>query len=513
MRFAWGFLVALVVVASSSRAMANGRFPEALRLLEDPRNSNHLVLAGTFGLLETQDRGKNWYYICEDAFALQFVEGDPLLEVMADGTLLAGIDTLNLSGDCGCSWKTVLGASTVGVGDITVDHSAPQSVIGLLQDTSTTPKKISLSQSTDGGKTWNKLPDLPSDLTDTYTVDIAPSDPQRIYVTAISRSDAGVSRNVLLVSKNRGGSWDEVEFPGTPIDVQPFIAGVHPTNADEVFVRTDEWIDGQDPSANDALFVTKDAGKTWQELIRKGGKLFGFALSPDGNTVLAGYGDPEQASGRSTAEEDLGIYKAATSDFSFQKIFNGPTSCLRWTATGLYACNIQFFPDPAIGDFEVGFAANADFTATTANPFTTLLSLKNVQGPLSCVAQTCGQTWTQGKNGTPPVCSRFSANCDAGGGGFSSCSVGLADGGAGDSGPVSVDSGADSTTPVDAGGADSGVHEAGFGDEGGDPGAETTSCSCKAAGLATSEGASALGLFGALGAVVGLRRTSRKVRS
>ena len=39
-------------------------------------------MAATFGLLVTEDRGKNWYTICEQAFALRFLEGDPLLEIM-----------------------------------------------------------------------------------------------------------------------------------------------------------------------------------------------------------------------------------------------------------------------------------------------------------------------------------------------------------------------------------------------------------------------------------------------
>src|SRR3954467_7398161 len=86
-------LAAALVGAAASSARANGRFPESLRLLESARDPNHLVVGGTFGLLITEDRGKNWYHVCEKAFALGLREGDPLLEMMSDGTLLAGITT------------------------------------------------------------------------------------------------------------------------------------------------------------------------------------------------------------------------------------------------------------------------------------------------------------------------------------------------------------------------------------------------------------------------------------
>src|SRR6185503_19142471 len=102
-------VVTLMLGALSNRALANGRFPEAQRLLEHPSDPNRLYLTGTYGLLVTEDRGQNWFYVCESSFALAYREGDPLLEVMPDGKLLGGIhDSLNLTTDCGCSWAPTL---------------------------------------------------------------------------------------------------------------------------------------------------------------------------------------------------------------------------------------------------------------------------------------------------------------------------------------------------------------------------------------------------------------------
>src|SRR5262249_55433250 len=97
-----------VVVAPlllSPSALANGRFPRAEKLIENPNNSNELEVAATYGLLKTDDR-KNWYYVCEMAFAFQAgFTGDPLFGIMSDEALLLGTDdTLALSRDRGCDW-------------------------------------------------------------------------------------------------------------------------------------------------------------------------------------------------------------------------------------------------------------------------------------------------------------------------------------------------------------------------------------------------------------------------
>lgn len=465
-----------LLIATTSPARANGRFPESLRLLEDPRIPDRLYLAGTFGLLVTEDRGKNWHYICEKAFAFAFLEGDPLLEVTSDGTILSGIfESVNTSRDCGCSWQASLGESkTEDILDIALDPSSPNTVLALTQKTDTFPFSTDVRETNDSGKTWRKIADLPATNLGAFTLDVAPSDPKRIYVSGADRArDASVDHGALYVSQDRGATWETRDIAGTGNAAQPFIAGVHPTSPGTVYVRTDEWIDNAEPSANDRLLVTTDAGQTWRELLRKGGKLFGFALSPDGGTVLAGYGDPLQAGGRSTEPSDLGVYKASTKDYVFERVFTGMVSCLRWTQNGLYVCNTEFNPDALPNDFELGFRKNADFTLAMQNPFEVLLSLKNVRGPSGCHAAECNDIWSKSMPGMPAVCEQFRASCTvpaspprlscaSGGGGAS---------GGGTGGGGSVDSGA-------TGGAGaSGGSTGGTGGSGGDD-----SCGCRVPG-------------------------------
>ena len=390
---------------------ANGRFPEALKLIEHPGNPNRLFLTATYGLLATEDRGRNWYTICEQSFALKFLEGNPLLEVLPDGSLMGAIyDTLNRSTDCGCSWQTTFAASVPEtVMDITVDRTTG-AILALAQDATTFPAGSAVHESTDGGKTWRKLSDLPTDIVGPLTIDVAPSDSSRVYVSG-TRTFGAQNPVALLASTDHGASWQARDLVGANVGAAPFIAAVHPTNPERIFVRTDEWDDSGEYAANDALYYSDDGGRSWREVIRRPAKLFGFALSPDGATVLVGYGDPQDAGGRTTNSEEYGIYKASTSTLAFERIFVGTVSCLAWTQTGVYACLVENHPEVPTPGMSLGFAPNADFTVATPAPLTSLLGVKTVRGPLGCTASLCLGNWTTGMEGVAPLCDVLQATC------------------------------------------------------------------------------------------------------
>lgn len=401
-------------VAIEAPAVANGRFPEAQRLLEHPGDSNRLYLTATFGLLVTEDHGKNWYTICEEAFALKFLEGDPVLEVMPDGSLLGGIyDTLNRSTDCGCTWKTTLAADAKAyVLDLTVDRSTG-AVLALVSDSTTFPARSSVFESTDKGATWKKLSDLPATIVNGLTIDVAPSSSARVYVTGLTYNDPNnPSVALLAVSDDHAATWQSREIEGAGPSASPYIAAVDAANPDRLYVRTDEWLDFGDYAANDALLYSDDAGRTWRELVRHSAKLFGFALSPDGGTVLIGYGDPVQSGGRTVNPDDMGIYRASTSALTFDKIYSGPVNCLRWTSNGLYVCLTENHPDLPTPGMSLGFTPTVNFTLATTNPLTSLLSVKQVRGPLACTASVCTDNWKTGVDAVAPLCQLLQASCD-----------------------------------------------------------------------------------------------------
>ena len=468
-------VTAAVLLLASSYALANGRFPRAERLLEDPTNADRLALAATYGILTTADRGQRWYHVCEASFAdLASYTGDPLLDFMSDGTLLVGVQaTLNASRD-GCQWKPTLGGGSTFIVDYTIVRSAPARVIALVASYHNGTVDYALWKSIDGTESWSELGPVPAE--NVYTLDVDPVEPTRIYVTALENNVGQ-----LLRSSDEGRSWSARPIPNTNLNETPYLAGLPAGDPQRIYVRTDAWVplDG-DLTANDALLYSPDGGETWTELFRNRAKLLGFALSPDGNTVLLGYGNPF-AEGALTVSGQLGIFKSATDVFRFEPVFAGHIGCLTWTARGVYICGSQHFDQ-----FELAFSPGADFGGD-ATCITPLLRLPEVRGPLACPAGTmgtaCNAQWTA-------ACALFGACKDAG-----SSTAGCMGGASANDGSVVRPDGGD-----DGGDAPPSPPLVPPADEG---------CGCRMARRPTSISAIALAIFSSVAA----RRRSRRRRA
>jgi hypothetical protein len=473
-------------------ASANGRFPRAEQLVERGGDPEKLVLSATYGLLVSDDGGGEWRHICELGYAFAVAEIDPLVGVFSDDSMIVkGTRSLNRAEPPFCAFEPVLGGmGTDTVADFALDRGAPDRALALLMargDTGLTVNR--LFESVDAGRTFVEVgaPLPEDDVAFGITLDIAPSDATRLYLTATGRDGSGL----FVRSDDAGETWSTSALPLAD-EEYPYIAAVDATNADAVFVRTDLWALDDDGiiRANDALFYSDDGGTSFRELIRRGAKLLGFALSPDGSQALVAYGDPVDPA-RSVDESVLGIYRASTADFAFTKIYDGPVSCLAWTERGLYACVSQ-----SEHEFALGIAPNADFELTSTDPFMPLLDLRTVL-PLDCPACTsaaaCLETWSD-------TCALFES-CDAGvpvaGSGGSMCG---GSGGAG--GASSGASGAAGASGASSGGASSG---AGANDRESE---SNGSCGCRAAGERARE---PIVFFLILAAAL-VRRVSQRLR-
>jgi hypothetical protein len=395
-----------VLIAAPIPAAANGRFPRAQRLVEDPSDTSHLLLAATFGLVTTTDRGQDWYEDCEASFAADdMYSGDPILERVAGGALLVDVQSgINRSAN-GCGWTAALGslqtAATDTFEDFAVDPTG-DTVIALATHLASGVATIRVEQSTDAGATWTMVGTaVPASMV--FTIDFAPGDTTHIFVTGLSPADGS---GVLLSSNDTGTTWSSFPIPNTSSSEAPYIAAVGPDDAKKIYVRTDSWIlpDGApELVANDALLYSSDGGSTWSELLRKSAKLLGFALSPDGTTVLAGYGDPVEA-GHDVDPDDMGIYQASTNDFQFDSVFsvdaqgnNANVTCLTWTALGTYAC----LESPIEGTYEeLAFFPGGPSALDGGEPVA-LMHLSDVKGPPPC----CGAT--DALCAWPNVCSSY----------------------------------------------------------------------------------------------------------
>jgi hypothetical protein len=323
-------IVALCAIPAT--ASANGRFPAASQLVVDPTDSKHLALRTTYGLVLTFDAGSTWKWVCETSPGYSGVF-DPALAFTKSGRLLVPLpDGLSSTTDRACSFAR----ASLFEGQLVVD------LVSNLALTKTT-----IAETTDNGATWTTLGTFTADP---ETIEVAPSRPQRIYIS---------DRDAILVSDDRGKTFERYAITGGV----PYLAAIDPNNADVVYVR----VDGDaTKSMPDRLMISRDGAKSWSELGRTTGEMLAFALSPDGSLVI--WGGPND-----------GLFVDGK---SVSKVH---ARCLLWAGSRLYVCGTQ-----SLDGFTVGVSEEL-------RPFAPLYRQSEVT-PLECAATTstgrlCPREW------------------------------------------------------------------------------------------------------------------------
>jgi photosystem II stability/assembly factor-like uncharacterized protein len=325
-------LVAPLVGAPS--AHANGRYPAADQIVLDPGDPSHLLLRATFGLLQSYDGGQTWSWICEAAVGFT---GDPALAVFGGGALLAGyFGSLSTSREQGCGWSAV---------DLDTAYRYP---FDATIDTGDPARAIVVAGSVDGTRSASLVSVAASGVIDAVlpmgegfvptTVEVAPSNPSRIYVTGIVENTA----TLLLRSDDRGRTWERHQVEGYGA-LPLFISAIDPNDADVVYARIDgggaafaQPMTAAD-DASDHLLVTRDGGATWITAFSLDTDMLGFALSPGGDRIAVG------GPGR-------GVFIASASELAFRPA--APVQvlrCLKWTREALYACGQESLDGWTIG--------------------------------------------------------------------------------------------------------------------------------------------------------------------
>lgn len=364
---------ALVIASIPTLASANGRYPAAGQIALDPADPSTLLVRTTYGVLVTRDAGHRWSWICEGAVGYGGFE-DPMVAFTGDGSILAGIfEGLSVSHDSGCQWDFAQGAlANRYVIDLSVERADPSRGVLIVSnsagqdDGGAATFLTQLWETGDDGKTWAQAGvNLPGDFLG-LTVDAAPSDRKRVYLSG--RLGPPTYPGVLERSDDRGATWQAWPIPGSDDTHLPYIGAIDPNDPSVVYVR----LNG--PST-DQLVVTKDGGKTWQPSFTTTGTMYGLALSPDGATIALG-GDKD------------GVWTAPTSTLQFTKVSSAGIKCLTWPAADkLYACADEF-----VDKFTAGVSADEGKT------FTPVMHLQALCGPLACgpgtsAGKTCPALW------------------------------------------------------------------------------------------------------------------------
>jgi len=385
-----GTAAALAVSLVPVSTLANGRYPASNELVFSPASANLVVLRTTFGILISHDAGATWTWLCEDALGLSpAASEDPTLGLTANDTLIAGLYAgLQVSSDTGCAWSFVPHLMNQHAVDVAVRSASPHSAVALVSTESPTAGPDSslgystqLYETTDDGATWVALGGAFEPTVSVTTVDVAASDPNRLYVTGFRAS--ALFTPVLFVSVDHGTSWSEHAMPQLSRDVGVYIAAVDPQSADFVYLRT---AGVPNAAGRSRLFVTRDRGQSFQMVLSLPGSMLGFALSPDGSKAYAGSEKgglfvANRAELLATADGGAlppeGDAGGAASP-AFRQTSGIHVQCLATHGAELWACS----------DAASGFVAGASLDDGAS--FAAKFDLHDIAGPIACAADSSG---------------------------------------------------------------------------------------------------------------------------
>jgi hypothetical protein len=360
---------------SARTAVANGRYPAstAVALSTNVADPGLVVVRATYGLLISRDDGASWRWLCESALGVPAVSvEDPSVALTANDALVVGhTGGLAVSRDVGCDFACVEGPlAGQAIVDLAVRADDPHAVVALSSSyvfgDGGPAYDTRVWQSLDDGASWAQL-GVPLDpAVAVTTIDVAPTDPQRLYVSGTR--GYGSSRTAsLFVSVNGGASWTERPLPfDAATEVQVFIGAIDPTSADRVYLRS---------SGVSRLFVSSDAGRSFQVPLTLTGPMLGFAIAPDGSEVYAGSEEDglyaAAVNGAAVAATNGAAVAATDGGLAFRKIASIHVQCLATRGNELWACS----------DVESGFVIGV---STAGGAFVPKLRDGELAGPIAC---------------------------------------------------------------------------------------------------------------------------------
>jgi len=259
MRWLANFALVALVVAPAT-ALANGRNPHTVGIYFRPGDADAVYVSTTFGLLRSNDQGCTFNWMCEQSIGYSGT-WDPHYAVAADGTIFATtFDGVRISRDGGCSFTTAsstngrwIDAITIGpTGEIWIGTAETGGVNDVLASTNNGASFE--SRGMQSPEIWWK------------SVKIAPSNPQRVYITGYKVATAPTA--YFYRSDNGGMQWTpsplaNVTYGGTPV---VRVQAVDPSNPDIVYMTSE----ASNAPTGDRLYRSTDGGTTWTEVLAAG---------------------------------------------------------------------------------------------------------------------------------------------------------------------------------------------------------------------------------------------------
>jgi len=316
-----------------------------------------IALRTTFGVLTSQNGGQAWQWRCEEMLGYSYTAvWDPPIELglSASGPrLLVGLTDGLVGSPNGCDAAPVAALAGRFAGDLT---TSPDGRTVYFVSSDNRPNGLYVSR--DGGTTFAAFGATVEGVF-FETVEVAPSDAARLYLTGVTRAEP--QEAVVYRSDDGGLTMRRVPWAGPPVE-RLYVSAIDPRDADVFYLRAT-----LPASTATVLFRARQGGAVVEERVRTADAMRGFALSDDGRREFVG--GPES-----------GLQRAVEGG-AFARVADYQVQCLRFHAGGLYVCGNELADGFALGRSE-------DDGATVAP----LLRLGDTLPRPMCAA---GSTWTQ----------------------------------------------------------------------------------------------------------------------
>ena len=369
----------IAILCAAATAHANGRPPEPTALHFAPNNDTDIYLQVTFGMLESHDAGATWRWVCEEAIGYSG-NYDPDYAVSSSGALYATtFDGLKILRD-GCQFTTTSFGATMFT-QVANDPTGGK-IYACASDATTTTPDHKCYVTTNDGTSWNPIATGLSGTEVWWSdMEVAPSNPQIIYLAGYTFPTSGTRTDTFYKSINGGTSW-------TPISTAAFTF----TNNSQIFVA----ISPDDPNfllakvanpvagLSNAIWRSIDGGTSWTKVDQFADYIDGFVIRKYAGAANLAATKAQVVLGTRTS----GMWVSNDGGQTFSELTKPPsaggtaieTMCMVERNGTLWACGNNLPPDSmALGK------------SATADNWTKVLQFKDIAGTISCNAGTIEQ--------------------------------------------------------------------------------------------------------------------------
>ena len=367
-------LAIAIIAATAATAHANGRPPEPTALHFAPNNDTDIYLQVTFGMLESHDAGATWRWVCEEAIGYTG-NYDPDYAVSSSGALYATtFDGLKILRD-GCQFEnTSFGpimftqvANDPTGGKVYACASDPamnahQCYVTSNDGTSWTPIGTGLS----GNEVW------------WTAMEIAPSNPQIIYLAGYYFPATGNTIQTLYRTVNGGTTWTPISTAAfTTTHNSKIYLAVSPDDPNFLLAEVLDPMTG----LSNAIWRSADGGTSWKQVAIYSDYVDGFVIRKYSGAAVQASTNAQVVLGTRTS----GMWVSNDGGQTFSELTKPPadggtaiqTRCMAERNGTLWACGDNLPPDSmALGK------------SSTADNWTKVLQFKDIAGTLSCVKGT-----------------------------------------------------------------------------------------------------------------------------